>query len=76
MSSDNWRDFKLDGRSPKKIQKTKPLKKLPETDAIFLNVSKDNKASDGDVKSLQISIDTKAKVTLVTSGETTQESNH
>jgi transposase len=40
------------------------LKKIPETDAIFENVLKENKANDRDVKSLRISIDTKAKVKI------------
>ncbi|MCC3414546.1 MAG: hypothetical protein JGK01_16300, partial [Microcoleus sp. PH2017_03_ELD_O_A] len=64
FSSDNWRDFKSNGVSPKKTQKTKPLKKIPETDAIFENVLKENQASNLDVKSLRISIDTKAKVKI------------
>jgi hypothetical protein len=40
------------------------LKKIPETDAIFENVLKENQASDKDVKSLRISIDSKAKVKI------------
>lgn len=40
------------------------MKKIPETDAIFENVLKENQASDRDVKSLRISIDTKAKVKI------------
>jgi len=40
------------------------LKKIPETDAIFENVLKENEASDQDIKSLRISIDTKAKVKI------------
>jgi hypothetical protein len=40
------------------------LKKIPETDAIFFNVSKENQASDQDVKSLRRSIDTKATVKI------------
>jgi len=40
------------------------LKKIPETDAIFENVFKENQASDQDIKSLRISIDTKAKVKI------------
>ncbi|MDF5732766.1 MAG: hypothetical protein PUP92_33445 [Rhizonema sp. PD38] len=34
------------GVSPKKTQKTKPLKKIPQTDAIFENVFRENQASD------------------------------
>ena len=50
--------------SPKKTQKTKPLKKLPQTDAIFENVLRENQASDQNLKSLRLSIDTKAKVKI------------
>jgi hypothetical protein len=48
----------------RRVQKAKPLKKIPETDAIFDNVIKTNKASDLREDSLRISIDTKAKVDL------------
>lgn len=48
----------------RRVQKAKPLKKIPETDAIFDNVIKINKASDLREDSLRISIDTKAKVDL------------
>lgn len=48
----------------KKTQKTKPLKKIPETDAIFENVFRENQASDDNSKSLRLSIDTKAKVKI------------
>lgn len=44
--------------------KKKPLKKIPETDAIFNNVKKENELSDNDPLSLRISIDTKAKVNI------------
>lgn len=46
----------------KKTQKTKPLKKIKETDDIFENVAQANLASDNNPKSLRISIDSKAKV--------------
>ena len=48
----------------RRVQKAKPLKKLPETDAIFDNLIDINKASDSCADSLRISIDTKAKVDL------------
>jgi transposase len=48
----------------RRVQKAKPLKKIPETDAIFDNLIKINKASDLREDSLRISIDTKAKVDL------------
>ncbi|MEG4813896.1 ISAzo13-like element transposase-related protein [Microcoleus sp. K5-D4] len=40
------------------------MKKIPETEAIFENVLKENQASDQNVNSLRISIDTKAKVKI------------
>jgi hypothetical protein len=45
-----------------RIQKTKPLKKVPETDAIFANVQKVHKEVVNDPETLELSIDTKAKV--------------
>lgn len=48
----------------KRIQKTKPLKKIPETDAIFENVDKVNRQADESPETLRISIDTKAKVNI------------
>jgi hypothetical protein len=40
------------------------LKKIPQTDAIFENVFRENQASDENPKSLRLSIDTKAKVKI------------
>lgn len=48
----------------KRIQKGKPLKKLPETDAIFANVAAVKAEARGDPSILEISMDTKAKVAL------------
>ena len=48
----------------RRVQKAKPIKKIKETDAIFNNLDKVNKASDARQDSLRISIDTKAKVDL------------
>jgi Rhodopirellula transposase DDE domain len=48
----------------KKTQKTKPWKKIPETDAIFENVARENQAADEDPQVLRLSIDTKAKVKI------------
>ena len=45
----------------KKIQKNKPLKKIPELDEIFENVHKINEKSDKNPRSVRISIDAKAK---------------
>jgi transposase len=48
----------------RRVQKTKPLKKVRETDAIFQNVLQENRASDARQDSLRISIDSKAKLDL------------
>lgn len=48
----------------RRVQKSKPLKKVSETDAIFDNLKEVNKASDLREDSLRISMDTKAKVDL------------
>lgn len=46
----------------KRIQKAKPLKKTKETDAIFANVRAVRTEAEHDPTTLQISMDTKAKV--------------
>jgi hypothetical protein len=46
----------------KRIQKAKPLRKTPETDAIFANVVAAREQYRQDPETLEISIDTKAKV--------------
>jgi hypothetical protein len=48
----------------RKTQKTRPLKKRPETNAIFENVFAANQAADEHPRSLRISIDSKAKVKI------------
>jgi hypothetical protein len=48
----------------KRIQKGKPLKKTEETDAIFANVNAVRGAVKDDPETLEISMDTKAKVGL------------
>jgi len=48
----------------KRIQKGKPLKKTPETDAIFANIEEVRKQVRDDPETLEISMDTKAKVGL------------
>jgi hypothetical protein len=48
----------------KRIQKGKPLKKTPETDAIFNNVHAVHAAAKDDPETLEISVDTKTKVKL------------
>nr|QNO45517.1 hypothetical protein ACCMMBFF_00006 [Methanosarcinales archaeon ANME-2c ERB4]QNO47862.1 hypothetical protein DJFEGNLO_00016 [Methanosarcinales archaeon ANME-2c ERB4] len=52
------------GYQLKRIQKTKPIKKIPETDAIFENVNEANRQADEDPDTLRISIDAKAKVNI------------
>src|SRR5262245_25747565 len=46
----------------RRVQKAKPLKKLPETDAVFANVAACRARYQGDPETLEISVDTKAKV--------------
>ncbi|MGZ3352953.1 MAG: ISAzo13-like element transposase-related protein [Xanthobacteraceae bacterium] len=48
----------------KRIQKGKPLKKTKETDAIFANVKEVQQQARDDPETLEISMDTKAKVGL------------
>jgi hypothetical protein len=48
----------------KRIQKGKPLKKTKDTDAIFANVHAMHEEAKDDPETLEISVDTKAKVSL------------
>ena len=48
----------------KRIQKGKPLKKTRETDAIFANVKQVREEARNDPDTLEISMDTKAKVSV------------
>lgn len=48
----------------KRIQKGKPLKKTEQTDAIFENVKRVKEEAKDDHETLEISMDTKAKVSL------------
>jgi Rhodopirellula transposase DDE domain len=48
----------------KRLQKGKPLKKTKETDAIFANVAAAREQARADPATLEISMDTKAKVAL------------
>ena len=50
------------GYKMRRVQKTKPLKKIAETDAIFENVRQENQAADASPEVVRISMDTKAKV--------------
>jgi transposase len=46
------------------VQKTKPLKKIKETEAIFENVRQENQAADDEPEVVRISMDAKAKVAV------------
>ncbi len=50
------------GYHPARVRKTRPLKKIPETDAIFEQLHKENTAADNDETVLRISMDAKASV--------------
>ena len=50
------------GHTLKKVLKAKPLRKIPETDAIFENVANRHQEAQKDSRILRISIDSKAKV--------------
>lgn len=50
------------GYTLKKVLKTKPLKKIPQTDAIFENVAQQHALAKLNSRILRISIDVKAKV--------------
>lgn len=52
------------GYTLKRVLKTKPQKKIKETDAIFENVHEINKLADEDPETLRISMDSKAKVSI------------
>lgn len=52
------------GYSLKRVEKTKPLKKIKEVNKIFDNVHEANSNSDNDPESLRISIDSKATVKI------------
>src|SRR5689334_9824479 len=50
------------GYKMRSVQKTKPLKKIAETDAILANVRQENQAADDSPDVVRISMDAKAKV--------------
>ena len=52
------------GYHPQKVQKCKPLKKIPETDAIFDEVHRANTEATDSEDCLRISLDTKATVKI------------
>lgn len=52
------------GYKLRRVQKTKPLKKIEETEAIFANVRQENQAADDDPDVIRISMDAKAEVSV------------
>lgn len=52
------------GYNPKKVQKTKPKKKIKETDDIFKQVHIINEKTDSNQKEIRISIDAKARMNI------------
>jgi hypothetical protein len=50
------------GYKTRRVQKTKPLKKIAETDEILENVRQENQAADDSPEVVRISMDAKAKV--------------
>ena len=52
------------GYHPKKVKKSQPLKKIPETDAIFEQVAQVNAETDTDKTALRMSVDAKGTVLL------------
>lgn len=50
------------GYKPRRVAKSKPLRKIPETDAIFDAVHRINRAADADPGTIRLSIDTKTTV--------------
>jgi Rhodopirellula transposase DDE domain len=52
------------GYTLKKVLKTKPLKKIPETDSIFANLNRQHDIAQSNPRILRISIDVKAKVKI------------
>jgi hypothetical protein len=52
------------GFHPRKVVKSKPLRKIKETDAIFDQVHRVNQQADADSETIRLSIDTKAVVAI------------
>jgi transposase len=52
------------GYNPKKVQKTKPHKKIKATDSIFEQVHKINEEADNNSKEIRISLDAKARMNI------------
>jgi hypothetical protein len=52
------------GYTMRKVEKTKPVKRIPETDAIFEQIHQINQQADEDPYSLRISIDAKVAINI------------
>jgi hypothetical protein len=52
------------GYHPKKVKKSQPLKKIPETDAIFGQLKQVNAEADADETALRLSVDAKGTILL------------
>jgi Rhodopirellula transposase DDE domain len=52
------------GFAPQRVAKSKPLRKVPETDAIFETVHRINQEADADPGTVRLSIDTKTTVPI------------
>jgi hypothetical protein len=52
------------GFRPRRVAKSKPLRKVPETDAIFETVHRINREADADEGTIRVSVDTKAVVAI------------
>jgi hypothetical protein len=52
------------GFHPRKVVKSKPLRKIKETDAIFTQVHQVNRQADADPGTIRVSLDTKAAVAI------------
>lgn len=52
------------GFKPRRVAKSKPLRKIPQTDAIFQTVQQINAEADADPGTIRISIDTKTTVPI------------
>ena len=52
------------GFKPRRVAKSKPLRKAPQTDAIFATVHRLNREADADAGTIRLSLDTKAVVPI------------
>ena len=76
VSERGWRDEDLPGERAvrsilnrmgyrlRRVRKGRPLKKVPETDAVFANVKAARERYRGDPEALEVSVDAKAKVAV------------